>query len=126
MSKLLATLLLAIAIPASAADLTPQYELCAARTDGITVYILECIGAETTYQDRRLNIAYDDLIKRMRTQVRKEKLRMGQRAWMKYRDESCQLYYTNIEDGSIARIDAATCIMSKTADRATELERIME
>lgn len=126
MSKLLSSLLLALAASTPAAELTPRFETCVSRSNGVTMFVLECIGAETVYQDHRLNVAYDKLLLRMNSYVRKEKLRLGQRAWIKYRDESCQLYYTNIEDGSMARIEASNCIMVKTAERAEELEKIME
>ena len=55
---------------------------------------------------------------------RKDAFRDTQRKWIAYRDANC-LFYANGE-GSISRIEAATCQLVLTRDRAQELQMMLE
>jgi len=48
-------------------------------------------------------------------------LQEAQRAWIKYRDTNCDFYY-DPDGGTLARVNANSCMMTSTADRARELE----
>lgn len=101
-------------------DLTKQYSSCMDKAGGITVNMLDCMGAETKRQDARLNRAYKDVMARLSPERRKE-LQEVQRVWIKYRDANCR-FYADPDGGSIASVNSNDCFMSATAARAKELE----
>ena len=119
-------LALAIAMPmvaqAQDANLTKQYQTCMDKSDGVTQAMVECIDAEVRRQDARLNKAYQELMTDLTT-PRKKQLQDAQRAWLKFRDSNCDFYY-DPEGGTIARVNAVTCMMNLTASRAKELETV--
>lgn len=100
--------------------LTRQYSICMDRSGGVTVNMLDCIGAETTRQDARLNRAYKDVMVSL-TPERKKQLQEAQRAWIKYRDANCN-FYADPNGGTSAALNSNDCFMSSTASRAKELE----
>lgn len=100
--------------------LTRQYSICMDRSGGVTVNMLDCIGAETTRQDARLNRAYKDVMVSL-TPERKKQLQEAQRAWIKYRDANCN-FYADPNVGTSAALNSNDCFMSSTASRAKELE----
>ena len=94
-----------------------EYAPCGQKNS--TIEIVECVGALTAAWDRRLNVAYRELIDDMEPKSR-ERLRAAQRLWIQYRDANCAWYGGG--EGTIARIEAAECLRSMTAARAMELE----
>jgi uncharacterized protein YecT (DUF1311 family) len=52
---------------------------------------------------------------------RKKQLHKAQGAWLKYRDANCN-FYDDPDGGMLARVNANSCMMNATADRARELE----
>ena len=82
--------------------------------------MLDCISAELTRQDARLNENYKRLMSKLSAK-RKEGLLEAQRAWIKFRDTNCSFYY-DPEGGSAAHLASNGCILKATADRATELK----
>ena len=117
-------LALAAAVPlvaqAQDVNLTKQFKLCMDKSDGVTQSMVECIDAEVRRQDARLNTAYKRLMADLAA-ARKKQLQEAQRAWLKFRDSNCDFYY-DPEGGTIARVNAVTCMMNSTASRAKELE----
>ncbi|MDR3323946.1 MAG: lysozyme inhibitor LprI family protein [Zoogloeaceae bacterium] len=103
---------------AEEAKLTPQFEACMNKA-ATTVDTLDCIGAETERQDKRLNKAY----KSLQNTERKKTLQDAQRAWLKYREANCAFYY-DPEGGTLATVEGSDCFMSMTARRANELEAL--
>ncbi|MPZ58379.1 MAG: DUF1311 domain-containing protein [Rhizobiales bacterium] len=87
--------------------------------DGGTSDIVECLNKMTEPWDKRLNKAYQEALKEARPEQR-EQLRAAQRLWIQYRDANC--LYHRLGEGSIARIDAADCLLRMTRSRAEELE----
>ena len=54
---------------------------------------------------------------------RKKQLQEAQRSWINYRDANCA-FYDDPDGGTLARVNANSCMMTATADRANELERL--
>ncbi|HTT49011.1 MAG TPA: lysozyme inhibitor LprI family protein [Pseudolabrys sp.] len=84
-----------------------------------TPEMVECLNVKTAEWDKRLNAAYAKALKEVETKQR-ESLRAAQRLWVQYRDANC-LYYS-LGEGSIARVEAAGCMLRMTKARALELE----
>ena len=89
--------------------------------DGSTYEIVDCLKAKTATWDKRMNTAYQAVMKNAESKQR-EQLRVAQRLWVQYRDANC-LYY-DLGEGTIARIEAGECMRSMTEIRARELEKL--
>lgn len=85
---------------------------------GSTPEMVDCLMAQHAHWDKQLTIAYQQAMKDA-VPAQKEKLRDAERAWIKYRDANCDYYAAG--EGTIARIDAATCMRDMTETRAKEL-----
>ena len=111
-----------ISIAYSADDnLSKQYESCMKKANA-TQDMLECGDAEYKLQDARLNKAYKALQQNLNAE-RKKQLLDTQRLWIKFKESNCNFYF-DPEGGSLARLNANSCLMSSTADRAKELETL--
>jgi uncharacterized protein YecT (DUF1311 family) len=89
--------------------------------DGSTYQIVECQKARLARLDQRLNAAYQQALKDA-SPGQLEQLRIAQRLWLQYRDANCLFYGKG--EGTIARIEAGSCMLSMTEARARELEEI--
>jgi uncharacterized protein YecT (DUF1311 family) len=88
--------------------------------DGGTSDLVKCLAGATAKWDKRLNAAYRDALKDKETPVaQREQLRKAQRLWLQYRDANCDYYA--LSEGSIARVNAASCLFDMTKARAKEL-----
>lgn len=116
----LASIALPLAALAQGPQLSQQFDRCMSKADGITFDMVECIGQEVQRQDARLNKAYKVLMVDL-SPDRKKQLREAQRAWLQFRDTNCGFYY-DPDGGSIARVNAESCVMTMTQQRAKELE----
>ncbi len=105
---------------AQGAALSPQHAACMRQSGDTTVGMIDCIGAETQRQDRRLNQAYKAAMA-LQSPERKKQLQAAQRAWIQFRDANCAFYF-DPDGGSLARVSANDCVMTSTAQRAQELE----
>ena len=74
-------------------------------------------------QYQRLNRVYKQLQAKLAGDAQKA-LRAAQRSWIKYRDDNCALH-SQASGGTLRQIEAGTCVMGMTRDRAAELERIL-
>jgi uncharacterized protein YecT (DUF1311 family) len=90
-----------------------------ASCDGGTYQMVECLGAQTARWDKKMTAAYRALMKELEPKQR-EQLRVAQRLWIQYRDANC-LYY-RLGEGSIAIVDASSCMLRMTKERAIELD----
>jgi len=86
---------------------------------GTTVDMMQCVNRLRDQWDRRLNAAYRRVTD-AESDPQKSALRNAQRKWISYRDANCAYYAGG--QGSIARIEAATCEYALTRERARELE----
>lgn len=95
-----------------------SYAQCVDRSGGVTSDMLDCIGAETRYQDKRLNTAYRALMA-TGSQQEQARLRSDERAWISHRDTRCSV---DPDGGTAAEVNAQDCYLSETARRAAYLE----
>ncbi len=109
---------------ADAAKLSPQFEPCMDKAGGVTTAMVECIGAETDVQDKRLNVAYKKAMAAL-TPKRQQELQAVQRLWIQYRDAACKFAY-DPDGGTMAHVESTGCFLSMTAERAQELEALAE
>lgn len=119
---LMAGLMLAAVQSVFAADQAEHsvFSACMDQAGGVTVSMIDCMGAETERQDVLLNQAYKAVMSGLAPE-RKRQLQEAQRLWLKYRKANCD-FYNDPDGGSMARVSANDCFMAATAARAKELE----
>jgi uncharacterized protein YecT (DUF1311 family) len=110
------------ALAAADSEMSQAYLECIDKSNGVTSEMLDCISAEFTRQDARLNENYKRLMSKL-SGKRKEGLLEAQRAWVKFRDTNCNFYY-DPDGGSAAHLAGSDCMLNATADRATELKNL--
>ena len=115
-------LLNAPALAAADSELSQTYSACLDKSKEVTSEMLDCISAEFTRQDDRLNENYKRLMSKL-SGKRKEGLLEAQRAWIKFRDTNCNFYY-DPDGGSAAHLASSDCMLNAIADRATELKNL--
>ena len=82
--------------------------------DGATV--ADCYAIEGVIWDDLLNANYKALLDELDAD-QTAKAKAMQRAWMSYRDTTCQFYYDKIQ-GTMAQMMIAACVTRETARRA--------
>lgn len=112
------------AIPAGAAEprYSRTYSTCMDRSGGVTAAMVDCIGAEFTAQDRRLNASYRKALANL-PKPRRAALTRAQRAWIAFKDAECA-FVLDPDGGTLARVSANDCVLRMTATRADELEAV--
>ncbi|MBV9260015.1 MAG: DUF1311 domain-containing protein [Pseudolabrys sp.] len=83
--------------------------------------MVECFKLQTTQWDKRLNAAYAKALQLARGRQR-DQLRASQRLWVQFRDSNCLFF--DLGEGTIARIEAGSCMLRMTKLRACELESV--
>lgn len=99
-----------------------EYSRCMEASGGVTMDMIDCMSDEHQRWDARLNAAYKAA--NAASPERQKALQAAQRAWIKFRDANCEYYY-DPDGGSAARIAANSCMLTMTAERATELMRLV-
>jgi len=99
-----------------------SYHKCAESTEGVTYEIQACIEQEFEYQDGRLNAAYKRL-QQVLPAAEMASLRDAQRKWIAEKDKACA--WDAETEGQAQRIDANSCALKMTAERAVELEAMV-
>ena len=89
-----------------------------------TADMVTCITEEFEREDQRLNDNYQQLRSQLSSD-RQEQLLTAQRAWIAFKEANCD-FYADPEGGSLARVEANSCVLSETTDRADELETLMQ
>ena len=115
--------LMAVATCANAHEISESYSACLERAAGVTPAMQECIAAELTIQDKRLNTAYASLLNAIAEKRKTTQLRDVQRKWIAFRDANCA-YYDDGSLGQAARLASNECVLIATAARAFELENL--
>ncbi|MYL23978.1 DUF1311 domain-containing protein [Halomonas alkaliantarctica] len=100
---------------------TGRYASCMDESGGVTVNMMNCIGAEIERQDARLNEAYQKLLSNI-SEKRQQELLGAQRLWIQYRDANCLFYAT--AGGTLAMVASNECVLRETTQRAEELEKL--
>jgi uncharacterized protein YecT (DUF1311 family) len=99
------------------AGLSDRYMTCQARAGSNTVQQGICAQTEMGAQDARLNKAYQEVMRQLaKTPDKRLALRTEQRSWLKARDYACKVDQETINN---------TCLVTRTATRANELERMI-
>lgn len=100
---------------------TSEYHACMDASEGVTVAMMDCNGAEIELQDARLNQAYV-MVMRPLARAKKDALRALQRAWIKQRDAKCSRAADAERGGSLASVIYSGCILDETIKRTIFLE----
>lgn len=100
---------------------SPDYDQCMDDSQGVTVNMLDCIGAEIDQQDARLNQAYV-MVMRPLPKAKKGVLRQLQRTWIKRHDAKCKRDADAEGGGSLAGIIYSSCFLDETIKRTIFLE----
>jgi uncharacterized protein YecT (DUF1311 family) len=80
------------------------------------VVVADCFRMETSIWDGLLNENYKSLLETL-DQDQTAKAQAMQRAWIAYRDTTCQFYYDKIQ-GTMANTMIAACVARESARRA--------
>ena len=88
-----------------------------------TMGSIQCSDAAAKAWDTLLNQYYQDARAKLNDEG-KTTLRDAQRAWIPFREKSCQVWHSVFEGGSLGRQIAADCFRAETARRALELRDI--
>ena len=107
----------------TANSIRPEYQACLDRSS-TTVGMRACAKAELKHQDTLLNRYYKLAMKTLGS-IQKKDLKNAQRAWIKYRDANCNLYY-GLTGGTMDLIEGDDCLVRMTAERANELHDIAQ
>ena len=101
-----------------------QYENCVKGAGGATFPTSVCITEEHKRWDAELNQQYRAIRGKLQD-ARRNGFDAAQIAWVSYRDANCA-FYNNPDGGTIARLEANSCMLEMTARRVMELRSIRE
>ncbi|QDB99128.1 lysozyme inhibitor LprI family protein [Mesorhizobium sp. 8] len=118
---LAAVLSVAIALPAQAQN-SPEFDTCMAQAQGVSSKMLDCGHAEIGKWDRRLNSAYQTLLKRQKGAAR-SKLQREQRGWLKHHLSETERLAADPNNGSVAFLDSQAFELDDLSSRTLELEK---
>jgi uncharacterized protein YecT (DUF1311 family) len=108
---------------AAEAVLTKEYTICMDKAAGGTLEMKDCISAEFSKQDNRLNTIYKEQMASL-PENQKSSLKHAQRTWIKLRDSECKSQSKEEEGGTLEGIIYGDCVLQKTAIRADEIKAI--
>lgn len=98
-----------------------SYQMCLDSAD-TTQAMVSCNETERTFQDEKLNQAYQMVMARLPAN-RKTELRQSERKWVKYRDATCGKELTgDFAGGSMTRVTYSGCLVDETIKRTIYLE----
>lgn len=114
--RLILAALLLMSAPAAAQTLD-----CSDRSALPQMALSECAARDAQFWDGLLNNAYQQVIAQLAPD-REENLREAQRAWVTFRDLTCEMETARYEGGSIAPMIMQGCLARLTERRARDLE----
>lgn len=117
-------IILAIALVWSAPALAQTLD-CNDRTGLTQAGMTQCAGQDLAFWDGLLNNAYQQVIARLDA-ASEESLRAAQRAWITYRDLTCEMEQARYAGGSIAPMIGLSCQARLTERRARDLETYLQ
>jgi uncharacterized protein YecT (DUF1311 family) len=85
-----------------------------------TLSMVECMSSETGVWDDLLNADYKSLLGVLEGKAA-DSVRKAQNAWIVTRDADCGVPDEIYQGGTIARLDAASCMLDRTASRVLQL-----
>jgi uncharacterized protein YecT (DUF1311 family) len=103
-----------------------QYEVCEAKNPlGVTTLMRDCLSDEIRRQDADLNKVYRDLMVKLRP-ANKVILLKSERAWILYRDTTCDFEGSSEAGGSLEFVIADECLVRQTIYRLEDLKKRLE
>lgn len=103
--------------------LTSSVSAFASKCDDMTstIEIRMCLAKELEKEDKRLNVVYGKLVKKL-DKVGQTKLRNAQRAWIAFRDAECEYSSDEMRGGTFEVVLLSSCHVSMTKERADQLQ----
>ncbi len=95
-------------------------------SSGVTPWMNICSAYHTTEIDMELNAVFQRLIKQLNTSSAVNKLKKAQRAWIKFRDLSCDYSSDGWSGGTGRGIIYGTCFETLTEARTKQLKEYLE
>ena len=86
--------------------------------------INHCLSQEHAFWDRLLNDAYQQVLAE-RDETEEEGVRVAQRAWLTYRDATCEMEADQMAGGSGEAMLRFECLSRLTERRARDLENYL-
>lgn len=102
--------------------LSSGFDRCMDSSEGVTVTMRECFGAEQDRQDVRLNAAYRSALARLPNQAARNGLRASERHWLRTRWSGCNRELAN-SGGTLALLQYDACTLDEVQRRTAWLER---
>lgn len=99
----------------------PEYQACVDGTGGETAALQACGDEELAWQDARLNRLYKLVMSKL-PEADRTKLRSAQRVWLKQTDQTCAWDASTQGQGQM--LDAQSCRLNRTTNRADELQKL--
>jgi uncharacterized protein YecT (DUF1311 family) len=118
----LAAAVLAAATLSAKAQGTPEFDVCMAQAAGVSSKMLDCGHVEIGRWDRRLNSAYQTLLKRQKGPA-KAKLQREQRTWLRHHLRETGRLAADPDNGSVAFLDSQAFELDDLSRRTLELEK---
>ena len=102
-----------------------RYDICADKSEGVTVKLRECLGDEFERQDQELNRIYKALTPKLSPKNRQILLK-SERAWIAYRDTTCEFESSGEEGGTFWYLIHGECRVRQTLYRIEDLKKRLE
>ncbi len=108
-----------LAFPAAAQECDPADE----SQTGMNI----CADAGYKAADKKLNVAYGEIVKRLADDADGRKLlQTSQRAWITFRDAECAFSASGVEGGSVYPMILSGCLEDLTNDRTEQLNKYLK
>jgi uncharacterized protein YecT (DUF1311 family) len=120
-------------VPSELAIIDAKLETCLAKSGGVTLAINNCNEQANISADLILNRIYADWVEQLKRPVKDEvtdspeilkRLIASERAWITYRDTSCNLESISMLGGTGETIVYEDCLYVRTKQRVLDLESI--
>jgi uncharacterized protein YecT (DUF1311 family) len=103
-----------------------QYQACDKKNpNGVTTLMRDCLGDEIGRQDAELNKVYKALMAKLKP-ANKAILLKSERAWIAYRDTTCDFEGSVEAGGSLEFVIADECLVRQTIYRLEDLKQRLE
>ena len=110
--------------PRRKTETTPQKGPCDAATTQLDMN--QCYGEQFHKADARLNKVYGSLLRQMPGEAPTQKVKVVQKAWIRYRDLHCEAAKSEFEGGSMSPMVWAQCMAMTTNHRIEEIKAAYE
>jgi len=106
--------------------LSSAFKACVMRSGGVTAVLKNCLAAEHRLRDRELNRTYKSVMKQLRTQALRIRLRDSQRVWLRQRDQICQLAVdkSGMDGGTGGALVFDDCQVQRLGERILWLRKV--